>query len=55
MTVPNNIDNIKSQQTELIRLLGQQEYDYSLKTWGIQKKIFELNEVLVTLLRATKS
>ena len=50
----DNIDTIKSQQTDLIRLLGQQEYDYSLKTWGIQKKIFELNEVLVTLLRATK-
>ncbi len=50
----DNIEKIKSQQTDFIKLFGEKNYKYSLKTWTIQKKIFENNEVLVTLLKATK-
>jgi phosphoethanolamine N-methyltransferase len=51
----DNIDKIKSNKSDLVHLFGEKEYEYSLKTWGIQKRIFELNEVLVTLLKATKA
>lgn len=50
----DNIATIKSKEQLLLQAIGQESYDYSLKTWGIQKKIFEGNEVVVTLLKATK-
>lgn len=50
----DNIATIKSKEQLLFHAIGQESYDYSLTTWGIQKKIFETNEVLVTLLKATK-
>ncbi len=51
----DNIATIQSKEAELLRLIGQDSYAYCLKTWAIQKKIFELREVQVTLLKARKS
>lgn len=50
----DNIATIQSKKALLIDLLGQETYSYALKTWNIQKKIFECNEVFVTLLKAER-
>lgn len=50
----DNIEKIKSYKANFIKSFSAKNYEYSLKTWAIQKKIFEHNEVLVTLLKASK-
>jgi ubiquinone/menaquinone biosynthesis C-methylase UbiE len=51
----DNIEKIKSHKADFIKSFGKKNYEYSLQSWALQKKIFERNEVLVTLLKATKS
>lgn len=50
----NNIDYIQIHKDLLVQMLGKQNYNYSLKTWALQKSIFECNEIIVTLIKATK-
>lgn len=50
----DNIATIQSKEAELLKLIGQGQYAYCLKTWALQKRIFELGEVRVTLLKASK-
>jgi phosphoethanolamine N-methyltransferase len=51
----DNIEKIKSHKADFINSFGKKNYEYSLKSWTLQKKIFERNEVRATLLKATKS
>lgn len=50
----HTIDNLLSKKLELVPLLGENIFEYSLSTWSLQKKIFESNEVIVTLLKTKK-
>jgi ubiquinone/menaquinone biosynthesis C-methylase UbiE len=50
----DNIRKITSHKADFIQSFGVKNYEYSLITWGIQKKIFESDEVLVTLLKGVK-
>lgn len=50
----DNIKQIQAKQADIIKAFGKNTYSYSLKTWNMQKQIFENNEVVVTLIKATK-
>jgi ubiquinone/menaquinone biosynthesis C-methylase UbiE len=50
----SNLTSIRSKKSELLSLYGEETYEYSLKSWEVQKNIFETNEVKVILLKAVK-
>jgi phosphoethanolamine N-methyltransferase len=50
----NTIEKIETQKHELINQLGTKNYEHAIHSWDLQKTIFNNNEVVVTLLKATK-
>lgn len=49
-----NIENIGAKKADILKLLDEENYVYAIESWGLQKKIFEDKDVLITLLKATK-
>ena len=50
-----NMDFIRSNQNEIKKRFGEDTYSYSLRSWTLQKKMFENREVNLTLMSGTKA
>jgi ubiquinone/menaquinone biosynthesis C-methylase UbiE len=50
----SNIETVKANRIEICRTYGVSVYEYSVKSWELQKKIFERGEVIVSFIQAVK-
>lgn len=49
-----NIQRLEDAKQEFVATFGSENFNYSLKSWGLQRSAFKRNEVEATLLKAVK-